>query len=359
MATFEFGEYADIMFCYGFCDGDAAAAQREYSLRFPGRRLPNVRVFTAVFRRIREIGCVQARRSDAGRPRIYDPEDEDEILQLVAADPTISTRVAARRLGLTHWKVWFTLHTARLHPYHYTPVHALEEGDPVRRIEFCRFMINADMENSTFLQKILWTDESNFDRSGINNYHNLHYWSEKGDNPRKKKERAHQRRFSLNVWMGIIDNNLIGPHFLPQNLNGESYENFLRNDLASLLEDVPLETRRLMIYQHDGCPAHFRLTVRQWLDENYPRRWIGRGGPIPWPARCPDLTPCDFYLWGHMKNLVYATPPNNVEDLRERILAAANQIRENLTSRVTKSALRTRLRACIRNRGSHFEQDIN
>uniref|UniRef100_A0A2H1V4P8 SFRICE_034143 n=1 Tax=Spodoptera frugiperda TaxID=7108 RepID=A0A2H1V4P8_SPOFR len=31
-------------------------------------------------------------------------------------------------------------------------------------------------------------------------------------------------------------------------------------------------------------------------------------GPIPWPARSPDLTPMDFYLWGHMKSLVYNEP---------------------------------------------------
>ena len=34
----------------------------------------------------------------------------------------------------------------------------------------------------------------------------------------------------------------------------------------------------------------------------YPNRWFGRGGPISWPARSPDMTPLDFYLWGHLKN---------------------------------------------------------
>lgn len=115
-----------------------------------------------------------------------------------------------------------------------------------------------------------------------------------------------------------------------------------------------------MIYQHDGCPAHFRRGVREFLNRNYPQRWIGRGGPIPWPARCPDLTPCDFCLWGHMKELVYPANStiNNVEELRQKILNAAQQIKETLTSRVTKSEIRKRLRACIRNRGSHFEQDL-
>lgn len=125
-----------------------------------------------------------------------------------------------------------------VHPYHYTPVHALEEGDPARRIDFCRFLLDNDVENPDYLSKILWTDESKFDRDGITNYHNSYFWNQKGSNPRKKKETAHQYRFSLNVWMGIIDDNLIGPYFFPQNLNGETYEHFLRNDLTSLLGDV-------------------------------------------------------------------------------------------------------------------------
>lgn len=266
----------------------------------------------------------------------------------------------ARRLDVSQWRAWFVAHKANLYPYHYTPVQAIEEGDPVRRMDFCRFLINAEIENPHYLRKILWTDESTFDRDGITNYHNLHFWAPKGQNPRKMKERAHQRRFSLNVWMGIVHDKVIGPFFLPQNLNGISYENFLREEVYTLLEDVPLATRRDMVYQHDGCPAHFYRGVRQWLDENYPLRWIGRGGPTPWPARSPDLTPCDFYLWGHMKDLVYPAnqPATSVEELRQRILAAAEQIKTSISTRATVSEVRRRLRACIRNNGRQFEQDL-
>ena len=42
------------------------------------------------------------------------------------------------------------------------------------------------------------------------------------------------------------------------------------------------------------------------LNERFPDAWIGRGGPIPWPPRSPDLSPLDFFLWGYIKNIVYA-----------------------------------------------------
>ncbi|XP_067203031.1 uncharacterized protein [Linepithema humile] len=33
-------------------------------------------------------------------------------------------------------------------------------------------------------------------------------------------------------------------------------------------------------------------------------RWIGRGGPIVWPARSPDLNVLDYFVWGYIKALV-------------------------------------------------------
>ena len=55
----------------------------------------------------------------------------------------------------------------------------------------------------------------------------------------------------------------------------------------------------------------------------FPGVWIGRGGPIAWPPRSPDLSPVDFFLWGFLKGLLYETPVETPEDLGGRILEAA------------------------------------
>ncbi|KAJ4448741.1 hypothetical protein ANN_00132 [Periplaneta americana] len=65
----------------------------------------------------------------------------------------------------------------------------------------------------------------------------------------------------------------------------------------------------------------------QYLDRRFPDRWIGRGGPIAWPPRSPDLNPLDFYLWGHLKLLVYSSPVPDLESLRNRIVACSEDIR--------------------------------
>jgi hypothetical protein len=35
-----------------------------------------------------------------------------------------------------------------------------------------------------------------------------------------------------------------------------------------------------------------------------------------WPMCLPDLTPCDFYLWGNLKDKVYRTNPHTKEELK-------------------------------------------
>jgi hypothetical protein len=47
-------EYANVHFVYGFWDGNAAAAAREYQLRYPDQRLPERSVFEAAHRRLRD-----------------------------------------------------------------------------------------------------------------------------------------------------------------------------------------------------------------------------------------------------------------------------------------------------------------
>ena len=44
-----------------------------------------------------------------------------------------------------------------------------------------------------------------------------------------------------------------------------------------------------------------------------------RAGPVVWPPRSPNLNPLDFYLWGLLKILVYATEIPDVAVLQWRI----------------------------------------
>ncbi|KAG5875940.1 Fasciclin-3, partial [Gonioctena quinquepunctata] len=107
-------------------------------------KVPNVRVFSNTYRRLSESGIHHA--EPAVNPGRHNVNVEEQILAAFEADPTISIRVVARDLNLSIWKVWSTMHNEKKYPFHGTSVQGLEETDPARRIRFCRFLLNADID---------------------------------------------------------------------------------------------------------------------------------------------------------------------------------------------------------------------
>lgn len=340
---------ADIHFIYGFCNGNSQRAVAEYRRRFPTRRVPHHSTFVDTHRRFCEVGLGKIHRE---RVINLDLQTENRIMNLITEDPTLSSRAIARivhvnyRLILKLWKRY------GLHPFHHRKVQGLIENDGLARVTYCQRINQKLVEDPGFLDKVLWTDESMFTREGVFNSHNQHMWAE--ENPHSKRVNSYQHKFSINMWAGIIGSKLIGPIIFPNRLNSIYYLNFLSNELNELLEDVDLETRRTMWFQHDGCPAHFGNAVKQWLNQNYPDRWIGRGSNVlAWPARSPDLTPLDFFLWGTLKEKVYSRPVNTREELLLRITTASEEIKDNFTN--LNNEIRLRMNLCVQNNGSHFE----
>ena len=85
-----------------------------------------------------------------------------------------------------------------------------------------------------------------------------------------------------------------------------------------------------IVFQQDGAPPHWGINVRRFLDTMFPERWIGRDGPTLWPARSPDITPLDFFLWDFVKDNVYRTPVPDMVTLKTRICSAIECITEEM-----------------------------
>jgi len=75
----------------------------------------------------------------------------------------------------------------------------------------------------------------------------------------------------------------------------------------------------------------------------------------PWPAQSPILTPCDYFLWGYMKDKVFVQPqPMSIPDLKNRITVAVETITPNLLSGVWQE-LDYRLDVCHVTKGAYIE----
>jgi len=74
--------------------------------------------------------------------------------------------------------------------------------------------------------------------------------------------------------------------------------------------------------------VHFNVgrDVTTFLDETFPGRWVGIGGPTAWPPRSLDLTPLDIFACGFIKVVVYRRKVRDLADLRQRIIESAELI---------------------------------
>ena len=76
-------------------------------------------------------------------------------------------------------------------------------------------------------------------------------------------------------------------------------------------------------FQQDGATSHTAKIAVNILRPLFPGHLISRYGDIAWPARSPDLSMCDFYLWGYIYGVERHTycfelvraPNNNISRL--------------------------------------------
>lgn len=349
---FSFSEQVDMLLVLGFCESNCRRSVEEYRRRFPNRVIPHRETFANVERRARETGKFFSNTRE--RVIAIRAQDEELILNRIEDDPHISTRNLSRQTGISQTSVHRVIKRNLLHPYHIQKVQELLPEDLVKRVDFCQFILHQEIG---FQKKILFTDEACFTRRGITNLHNYHEYSDV--NPHSVTPRHFQREFKINVWIGIIDRYLIGPVILPNRLNGETYLEFLQNNLPDLLDEVPLQLRLEHWFMHDGAPPHFSTAVRDFLNHQYPNKWIGRGNNCPqvWPPRSPDLNKCDFFLWGLLKEFVYSSSIASRAELWNRITHKCTLIRnsQQLLDRVDFN-FRRRINLCLRENGDHFEQ---
>ncbi|KAJ8935004.1 hypothetical protein NQ318_012656 [Aromia moschata] len=140
----------------------------------------------------------------------------------------------------------------------------------------------------------LFSDESRFTNLGMFNKNNSRYWAR--EYPHLFRQGAFQERFGINVWMGVIGTRIVGPIFFENPLTADQYLQFLSNEIADFLENLPINEYFHIYYQQDGAPAHNARRVRDHLNQTFEDRWIDTYGPVRWPARSCDITPLIFSI---------------------------------------------------------------
>jgi inhibitor of nuclear factor kappa-B kinase subunit alpha len=194
-------------------------------------------------------------------------------------------------------------------------------------------------------QLLFITDEAYFHLSGYVNSQNTRIWSD--ENPRS----VHQiplHDIKIGVWCAVSARRIIGPIFYHETVNSDRY---VRHILEPFFEQLTDDERQYGYFQQDNATAHTARNSISALQEVFDDRIISTG---LWPPRSPDLSVCDFYLWGNLKGKVYRNTSRTAEALQNEIRNVVASISADELQRVSQGFLR-RCEACLRATGNHFE----
>lgn len=343
----------EIIFAYGECHKDLNETVRVLVERHPNEDLSKFKV-KRIINLFEDTGSVRELKRVREKPVTGNQEIVGAVVEAFEQNPTRSVRNISQVLDVqvSRSSIHRILKSKKFHPFKISLHQELSEDDMINRLNFCYFMLQTIEDDPDFIRRMLFSDESTFKSNSVVNRHNMRYWAI--ENPHWVRHVDNQRVWSHNVWGAVIGEHVIGPHFFYGNLNGAMYLLFLQNEFHNLIGHLPRILRNEMVFMQDGAPPHFARPVRAHLDTIFGPRWVGRGGPIPWPARSPDLTPCDYFLWGYVKTKVYSTPPTTPEDLQNRIREAFASINANMMRNVIDN-FRIRLERCIEADGGTFE----
>ena len=111
-----------------------------------------------------------------------------------------------------------------------------------------------------------------------------------------------------------------------------------------------------LTWTQDGAPCHAAGKNMRYLDSLFADRLVSRKSirGRDWPARSPDLNPCDFFLWGYLKSKVYTPKPANLDQLEQNIINEINAIPPAMIRRALLD-VRKRALKVIANNGGYCE----
>lgn len=275
----------------------------------------------------------------------------------VLQSPKRSAIKHAAALELSDRSVRRMLHRdLHMHPYKIMVTQELSE----RNFETRRAVCHEILQNVPVGAVLISSDEAHFHLSGTVNKQNFRYWA--AENPQELHQRPlHSPR--VTVWCAISKFFVWGPYFFEEDgltvtVNSDRYchmiETFLRPKLNQFVED---HEEAEIWFQQDGATAHTARRSTETLRQLFPDRLLSLRGDIAWPACSPDLSPCDFFLWGYLKAKVYTHRPTTLETLKEAINHEVAAIPPEMTRKVMEN-FRERLRLCHNNGGRHLSDVI-
>ncbi len=242
------------------------------------------------------------------------PAVKNNVERMILDDRRVTIEVISEKLGIStglvhkiiHNDLGFTKTCARWVPKQLSPDHKK------KRLEICSKLLKRyKKEGDSFLERIITTDESWVHHYEPETKRQSMSWKH-SDSPTVKKFKAQpsSKKVLLTIFWDMKGTILCDYLETQRTINSEYYSNLLKNDLrpAIIAKRKGAKTRGIIFHQ-DNAPAHTARLTKQTLDE------------LGWellehPPYSPDLAPCDFHLFGPLKNALRGKTFANNEEVK-------------------------------------------
>lgn len=352
---------AKIVGLYYECGRSTVAAQRAFRREKQVREAPESHSVERWVEQFREEGHVLSQEHRAHPFIRQTPANVTAVARAVKSHPSWSIRQLSNHTGISRPTVQRILRKKlKLFPYKLQVTQRILRGDKAKRKRFCRWFLRKVQTNPRFINLLIMSDEAVFTLDGCVLKHNSRIWSD--ENPHAAIQRS-EFSPSLTVWCAVCSRGVVGPYFFeegggPVTVNGPRYRHMLQHWFLPALEREGISVDHAW-FQQDGATSHTAWATLDLLAETFGSRVISKDFDEIWPPRSPDLTACDFFLWGYLKNAVYAKrpQPQSLAELKRRIRKAVNDIPVNMVKKSMEAVI-YRCRECSCQQGSHLDNVI-
>lgn len=338
--------------------GSIVRAQRHFKRKFQIKAAPSYKVIKRCMANFSSSGNLD-KPNPGHRPiTATNATNLDKSINAIEENPNISVRRLAQHIGASVGSTHKIMRKKlSLTPYKVQICQQLQDGDYERRVRFCKWLKEKAVEDPDFLGNLITSDEAHFSLDGSVNRQNFRFWAK--ENPKEIREvPLHSSR--VTVWCAFTSASIIGPFFFENEneqaitVNGDRYGDMLREYFIPLVDSLDLVEP---FFQQDGATCHTTRPNMEVLKNRFPGKLISRFGDIEWPARSPDLSPLDFFLWGYLKGKVYRNKPQSVDELKNAIRTEISLIGQDVLQKVMENMLK-RAESCVASGGRHMKDIV-
>jgi hypothetical protein len=269
----------------------------------------------------RATGNVTGKKRGGSKPRVRMPNTVGTIRASVASSPTWKSvqqpqkmRYRLRQHGAYFELIYACIHTRSMSSSLWQ-LCAEKSGQGLRRNSMITCSRTLTLWNTfgsvtrpTFTSWVTLTD-----KTCVSGAHSIHI---KFTNPLCTQKAL--------VWCAVSAQGLIGPFMLEDYVAAENYAMMLDSFFLPQLRQRTCSLHAQW-FQQDGARPHTTPEVLEFLHSKFQHHIVSNRFPqqfqcgFSWPPCSPGLKPCDYILWGCLKDRVFSSSPWTLPELMERI----------------------------------------